>query len=70
MEQTTRKLITPAEAAAILGRSLQTVRKWVALRRLLPEKKLGRIYFDEAEIRKLALAAEVPPSRPKAKKGK
>jgi len=70
MTEQTSSLVTPQEAADIIGRSLQTIRKWIAEKRLIGRKKLGRIYFERALIEQLAQAADVPPSRKKQKKGK
>lgn len=70
MAEPTSILVTPQEAADILGRSLSTIRKWLVERRIVGMKKLGRIYFDRSEIEKLAQATSVPPPRKLVKKGK
>ena len=55
-------LVTTAEAAAALDRSVKTVTRWVESGRLTPVKRLpgkrGAMFFDAADIE--ALLAQEP----------
>ena len=60
-------LIPPVEAARILGRTLASLRDWIVKKRITPIRRLGRLYFDRAEIERLAASPEVPKANVKRK---
>ena len=53
-------LISPVEAAKILGRTLASLRDWIVKKRITPFRRLGRLYFDRTEIERLSASPEVP----------
>ena len=61
--------VTVSEAAELVGRSVNTIRRWIADGRLRTKRVLGRVYFDRSELELLAQQPDLPsPKRTQRKK--
>ncbi len=52
-------LLTPAEAAALCGRSEGTLRRWIDAKKLKARRILGRVFVRRADVERLLTGAPV-----------
>jgi excisionase family DNA binding protein len=62
--------VTIEEAATILGRSSSTLRRWERDGRIRGERRLGRLFFERADVERIGREPLVPAATEGRRRGR